>query len=217
MNFMKLGNVLIYGDSYSTYESYIPEGYACYYTPRERSGAPFLPSVENTWWYPIVTREGNALVENNSWSGSTVCHTGWHGADTSKTSSFLCRLEKHIAEGFFQKKKIDTVFVFGLTNDIWSGAPLGEAKYENFEEKDLFFVLPAIAYMVKRLREATPDSRVVWVVNSGVVGPIADVLRESCARFGADALFLSPFSKEEGHPTAEGMRAITAQIDAFLG
>ena len=66
---MKLGNILIYGDSYSTYQNYIPEGYACYYFPFEREGAPFLPSVEHTWWYPIVTREGNALVENNSWSG----------------------------------------------------------------------------------------------------------------------------------------------------
>ena len=211
-----LGNILIYGDSYSTYDGHIPAGYACYYSETDRANVPFLPTVGHTWWHPIVTREGNRLVENNSWSGSTVCHTGYGGADTSETSSFLCRLEKHIAEGLFQKEKIDTVFVFGLTNDIWSQAPLGEAKYENFEKKDLFFVLPAIAYMIKRLREVTPDSRVVWVVNSGVVGPIADVIRESCARFGAEALFLTPFSKQEGHPTAEGMRAITAQIDAFL-
>ena len=211
-----LGNILIYGDSYSTYADHIPVGHACYYSEKQREGVPFLPTVEHTWWHPIVTREGNHLVENNSWSGSTVCHTGWHGVDTSKTSSFLFRLEKHIAEGFFGKEKIDTVLVFGLTNDIWSKAPLGEAKFENFEEKDLFCVLPAIAYMVKRLHEVTPESRVVWIVNNGVVGPIADVIRESCTRFGADALFLEPFSKENGHPTVDGMRSITAQIDAFL-
>ena len=30
---MKLGNTVIFGDSYSTFLGYIPEGYAVYYTP----------------------------------------------------------------------------------------------------------------------------------------------------------------------------------------
>ena len=213
---MKLGNILIYGDSYSTYEGWIPEGYACYYTIQKKENEPFLPDVEHTWWYPIVSREGNRLVENNSWSGSTVCHTGWHGVDTSKTSSFLCRLEKHLAEGFFEKQTVDTVFIFGLTNDIWSRAPLGEEKYEDFREEDLFCVLPAISYMLKRLQEVTPTSRVVWLANSGIPTRIADTLRTSCERFGAEVLFLAPFEKGDGHPTAKGMGEITAQIDAFF-
>ena len=213
---MKLGNILIYGDSYSTYEGSIPQGYACYYTKEKKEGEPFLPGVESTWWYPIVTREGNRLVQNNSWSGSTVCHTGWHGVDASKTSSFLCRLEKHIAEGLFEKEKIDTVFVFGLTNDIWAKAPLGEAKFENFEEKDLFCVLPAIACMLKRLREVAPTSRVLWIVNNGISGKMAETIRASCELYGAEALFLEPLEKLDGHPTAKGMSQITAQVDAFM-
>ena len=213
---MKLGNVLIYGDSYSTYEGYIPEGNACYYTKTQKETDPFLPAVENTWWYPIVTRDGNRLVQNNSWSGSTVCHTGWHGVDTSKTSSFLCRLEKHIAEGFFEKEKIDTIFVFGLTNDIWAKSPLGEAKFEDFEEKDLFCVLPAIARMLKRLREVTPTSRVVWIANNGIPSEIADTVRAACERFGADVLFLTQFERMDGHPTVAGMSEISRQVEAFF-
>ena len=213
---MKLGNILIYGDSYSTYERYIPAGYACYYAPRERSGAPFVSSVEKTWWYPIVSREGNALVENNSWSGSTVCHTGRLGEDASMTSSFVFRMENHIATGLFAREKVDVVFVFGLTNDNWSDRPLGEPQYKGFEKKDLYNVLPATAYMIKRLREVAPEARVVWIVNNGFKPEINEVIRESCARFGAEALFLTPVEKEYGHPTEKGMAEITAQIDAFM-
>ena len=214
---MKLGNIVIYGDSYSTYQNYIPEGYSCYYFPFERERAPFLPSVEHTWWYPIVTREGNALVENNSWSGSTVCHTGRMGEDASMTSSFICRMEQHIATGLFQREKVNTIFVFGLTNDNWSDRPLGVPMYEGFEKKDLYQVLPATAYMIKRLREAAPEARVIWIVNDGFKPEINDVIRESCARFGAEALFLTSVEKEVGHPNVKGMAQITAQIDAFLG
>ncbi len=213
---MKLGNILIYGDSYSTYKDHIPVGYACYYNPTAREGAPFLPSVADTWWYPIVTAEGNRLIENNSWSGSTVCHTGWQGADTSETSSFIYRMEKHIAEGLFEKEKVDTILVFGLTNDNWSNAPLGEKQFENFEKKDLFYVLPAIAYMIKRLKEIAPTARLVWIVNTDFKSEINEAIKEACARFGAEALFLPPVEKESGHPTVKGMAQITAEIEAFM-
>ena len=214
---MKLGNILIYGDSYSTYKGHIPEGYHCYYNPTSREGAPFLPSVENTWWYPIVTAEGNHLIENNSWSGSTVCHTGRTGEDASETSSFLCRMERHIAEGLFEKEKVDTILVFGLTNDNWSPpCPLGEKQFENFEKKDLFNILPAIAYMIKRLREVAPAARLVWIVNTDFKPQINEAITEACARFGAEALFLSPVEKEFGHPTVRGMAEIREQIKAFM-
>ena len=211
-----LGNILIYGDSYSTYEGHIPEGYACYYRPVKRENAAFVPAVEQTWWYPLVTREGNRLVENNSWSGSTVCHTGRQG-DASRTSSFVCRLEKHIAEGLFEKEKVDTVFIFGLTNDNWIQSPLGEKKFEDLTYEDAFSVLPAIAYMIKRVREVAPQARVVWIVNTGFKPEINAMIGEACARFGAEALYLAPVEKEEGHPTPAGMAEITAQIDAFMG
>ena len=132
------------------------------------------------------------------------------------TSSFICRMEQHIAAGLFQREKVDTIFVFGLTNDNWSGRPLGEPMYEGFEKKDLYQVLPATAYMIKRLREAAPEARVIWIVNDGFKPEINDVIRESCARFGAEALFLTPVEKEAGHPNVKGMGQITAQIDSFL-
>lgn len=71
---MTFGNVLIFGDSYSTFLNYIPEGYAHYYGDSSKSD---LDSVEQTWWYQLITETHSNLVLNDSWSGSTVCNTGY--------------------------------------------------------------------------------------------------------------------------------------------
>ena len=42
-------NVLIMGDSYSTYEGYIPQGYHFYYSDK-RTEKPIIRGVEKTWW-----------------------------------------------------------------------------------------------------------------------------------------------------------------------
>ena len=81
-------DVIIFGDSYSTFNGYIPEGFATYY--------PLLDvnSVEETWWNRLREKTDFCLVQNNSWSGSTICHTGYGNSDCSKTSSFICRYRK---------------------------------------------------------------------------------------------------------------------------
>ena len=105
--------------------------------------------VEQTWWGQIKEKTGATLVHNNSWSGSTIGYTGYSG-DCSKTSSFICRYEKLFDSGFFNENEIDTIFVFGGTNDAWADAPLGEIKYTDIKREDLFSVLPAICYLAAR-------------------------------------------------------------------
>ena len=129
-----LGSVFILGDSYSTFEGYIPDGYGCYYFSKGPNYLPELSktecgsndvcNVEQTWWYPIVKENGN-LVQNCSWSGTTICNTGYDGKDNSEVS-FIARMEKLSDAGFFEENKIDTFFLFGGSNDSWSDAPLGE-------------------------------------------------------------------------------------------
>jgi hypothetical protein len=163
---MNLGNVMIFGDSYSTYAGYIPEGYAVYYSGR-RETPPDLPSAAQTWWGRLLEATDSVLVQNNSWSGSTIGYTGYMG-DCSTSSSFIYRFERLLAEGFFEQNRIDTLFVFGGTNDSWSEAPLGELKYDGIEREDLFSVLPAISYFAKRLKESLPTARIVFIANSDI-------------------------------------------------
>lgn len=50
---MNLKNILIFGDSYSTFEGYIPDGFAVYYSKTE-GGETDVRAVEDTWWYQLL-------------------------------------------------------------------------------------------------------------------------------------------------------------------
>ena len=90
---MNLGNVMIFGDSYSTYEGYVPEGYAVYYTGH-REDEPNICDVNDTWWGRVLNETQSTLIQNNSWSGSTIGYTGYNNADCSRDSSFIYRFKK---------------------------------------------------------------------------------------------------------------------------
>ena len=84
-------NIFIMGDSYSTYEGYIPKGYFFYYSDI-REDAPVVKGVEKTWW-KILSQENNFnIVLNDSFSGSTISNTVREGY--SIKSSFINDLAK---------------------------------------------------------------------------------------------------------------------------
>lgn len=64
----------IIGDSISTYQGYIPSGYAYYY-PANDTVEPekSVDNVSKTWWKIVETNTGMVLLKNASWSGSGVC------------------------------------------------------------------------------------------------------------------------------------------------
>ena len=66
------GNVVIFGDSYSTFSGYVPDGYICYY------GSELCKTdvtiVEETWWHQLIEETNANLLLNDSWSGSTIKH-----------------------------------------------------------------------------------------------------------------------------------------------
>lgn len=213
-----IGNLLIIGDSYSTYEGYNPEGYAVYYSKEGRGDPEFMVTkmdVRDTWWMRLVSSTDAHLVHNNSWSGSTLCYTGYSG-DCSHTSSFIYRYRQLKAQGFFEENKIDTVLVFGGTNDSWANAPLGELKYDNFEESDLFSVLPAFSYFMKTLKEDLPESRIVFIANCDIKVEIVEAIKTLGEHFGIEVVALSGITKEHGHPNAQGMKEIFEQAKAVL-
>ena len=50
---MMIGNLLIFGDSYSTFEGCIPKGYAVYYSGHRDRG-PDIESADQSWWGMLV-------------------------------------------------------------------------------------------------------------------------------------------------------------------
>ena len=207
---MNFGNVVIFGDSYSTFDGYIPEGYASYYfTDR---GATDVRRVEETWWHQLLTETGSNLLLNNSWSGSTICHLGYDNVDCSKTNSFIHRLEELKENGFFDTHTLDTVFVFGGTNDSWSNDPLGEPKFDNWTKADLFCVLPAISYFVKTLKDTVPQATIICLVNTELKEEIGAMFQETGTRYGAQVIAYDEIDKISGHPTMKGMKQIKDKI-----
>ncbi len=208
---MSLGKVLIFGDSYSTFEGFIPEGYEVYYDTNE-SGGTDVKDVKDTWWNKLIVETGSELVLNNSWSGSTIGYTGYENADCSKTSSFIYRLEKLCENGFFAENKIDTVFVFGGTNDNWSDAPIGELKYEDWERSDLYFVLPAVCYFLSKLKEIVSGADIHVLINTELKDEISDGIEKACDYYDLHSIRFKEIDKVEGHPTVAGMEQIKTAI-----
>ena len=214
---MKINNFMIFGDSYSTHKNHIPDGFAYYYADEGRNEGRDEQKmlVEQTWWWQFKERTGATLVHNNSWSGSTIGYTGYSG-DCSKTSSFICRYDKLVDSGFFKDNDIDTVLVFGGTNDDWSGAPLGEMKFSDFKREDLFSVLPAICYFMTRLKSDLPNANVVFIANCGIKKEIVECMKKIAEKLDVKVVELSDIDKQHSHPTILGMTQICDQIIAQL-
>lgn len=211
---IRLGNTLILGDSYSTFKGYIPEGSICYYSPEdpEHSG---VTRVEQTWWHQLLAATDSVLLQNNSFSGSTIGFTGYNG-DDFKNISFIRRFETLYEQGYFEENRVDTLLVFGGTNDDWSGAPEGQLMHEGWTEQDLYCALPAIGYLFHRVRELLPDTQVYTIINTGIKPCIHYALIESSQRNGAEVILMNHIDKICGHPTAVGMTQIKDQILAYL-
>lgn len=204
-------NVFIMGDSYSTYSGYIPAGYHSYYGD-DREAAPIVKGVEKTWWRILARDNKFDIVLNDSFSGSTVCNTVRE--NLSVESSFVNRIDKYISEGFFSENKIDTMFVFGGTNDSWINSPVGEVKYSDWTYEDLKCVLPAFCYLLDKAKNVVGE--IVVVINNGLKPQITDGLVEVCKKNEIKYLILENVDKENGHPTETGMVQISNQISDCL-
>lgn len=203
-------SAIIFGDSYSTYAGHIPEGYPTYYPSAD------VDSVDKTWWGKLGKQSDIEWIQNNSWSGSPLGFTGYNGANCSRFGSFIARYRELKANGFFEKNKIDTVFVFGGTNDSWANAPLGEIKFSDWTDDDLFNVLPAICYFAYTLRTDLPETEIVLIINTDIKPEIQNCFEEAAKAFGVKFVRLHDIDKVNNHPSAAGMTAICDQVAAVL-
>lgn len=210
---INLGNVLILGDSYSTFGGIIPEGFATFYY----KGRPNfdVETKEDTWWGMLFGKVKANLVLNSSWSGTTICNTGYNGDDYSE-KSFIARFDKLVSEGFFEQNKIDTLLLFGGTNDCWALSPIGEKKTENWTKEDFYSFKPAFCYLIKRIREVLPNTKLISILNTHFLPDFSEAIVSLSEEFGVDTVHLKDIEKIEGHPNKKGMEQICEQIFEHL-
>ncbi len=209
-----IGNVFILGDSYSTFEGYNPKGYDVWYSQKGNTMTD-VSCVEETWWHRLFSETESCLISNCSFSGTTVCNTGYNGADC-REDSFIARLDKYIESGFFEKEKIDTFIIFGSTNDCWAGSPKGVLIYGDFPKEELYKVYPAFSYMLSRVKVACPDARCIFIMNYGLDADFSEKFSQACSYYGVEFLPLNEFEINMGHPTVLGMKQIKEQVLKYL-
>lgn len=107
----------ILGDSISTFDGWIPEGYSCYF-PMNGD----VMNVEKTWWKMVLKDTGMELCVNGSSAGST-CVGDSLSADDVKYGCSEYRIWDLIgSNGSFP----DVIIVYMGTNDFLKAVPLGD-------------------------------------------------------------------------------------------
>ena len=209
-----LGKVFILGDSYSTYGGWVPDGYPCYYCDENpRNG---VSSVEQTWWHMLLRETGAEFLRNSSYSGSTICNTGYNG-EYCPHKSFIGRLDRLIEDGYFERNRPDTIFIFGGTNDFWAKSPTGDLKYSDWWAEDLKEFLPAFCYLLDRVKSRIPSARPIVLMNDPDIRPVMiQGMAAACQNYGADYIRIGNIDKNGGHPTGSGMEQIKDRIMGYL-
>ena len=202
-------SVTIFGDSYSTFEGYITpaSNEPWYYQNGNKPQRTDVTDVTQTWWHQLITKQGWHLCMNNSYSGSTVSYSGYDGADYS-LRSFLTRMTNLGCP--------DIIFVFAGTNDSWTGAPMGDYRYDDFAHADFFQFRPAMARMLEYMTKRYINTRIYFILNDGLREEINESVLTICQHYGVPCIRLHDIDKMSGHPSAKGMLQIAQQIEEFL-
>ena len=102
----EMRSIAILGDSYSTYEGFIPKDYISWYSDTGNAQENDVESVNDTWWKILCDELNLELILNSSYSGSAVCLTGYPRSDGVLTS-FVYRMHRDFGAHFVELKEID--------------------------------------------------------------------------------------------------------------
>lgn len=146
----------IVGDSISTLEGFIPDGYALYYTESTMQLAG-IESEKDTWWGRIIDRLGGRLLKNNSWSGSTV---SYHAEFTPGSFAYLDSRMSLLGDG---DVKPDVIMIYMGVNDWASGTPI--EPYGEMDPNASF--TGSYGTMLDLIKKHYPDAE-VWCISPAV-------------------------------------------------
>lgn len=199
--------VSIIGDSYSTFTGWIPEGNSIRFDGTYNG----VTSVSSTWWYKVIQKFNMSLMLNESWSGSTICNTGYNASDATATS-FLTRITKRYGATNTLGQKPQVLFVFGGLNDTWANSPVGNVKYSDWTTDDLKTTLGAYSKMINDILFYNPGIEIINFEYADVSQAIRDGKALICEHFGVKNVPISEVDSLDGHPTTTGMQQIADQI-----
>lgn len=144
--------ISILGDSISTYDGWIPEGYNVFYP----LGGD-LTDVSQTWWKSLIDDTGMELCANNSSSGSTCIGDSlciddpMYGCSDGRLSQLAGN----------QGRIPDIIIIFMGTNDLLNGVPMGDNDGTKLvEEGDIENFSDAYCLMLDKLASYYPTAQI---------------------------------------------------------
>lgn len=199
--------VAVLGDSYSTFAGFIPNGNACWYNSPADHKRTDVTKVEQTWWWQVANDGGYKLGTIESYSGATICNTGYRDEDYSDRS-FVTRCTN--------LGNPDIILICGATNDSWANSPIGDYKYANWKRVDLYFFRPAMAKMFNDIKQHYPNVDVYFILNTELKKEINESVQEVCKHYDVPVIELVDIDKKSSHPSVKGMKAIAQQVLKFI-
>lgn len=201
-------SVSILGDSYSTFEGFLkPDTNWIWYFAQPRLEKTDVTSVRQTWWHKYISENGYRLCVNNSYSGSTICATGYNKEDYYRRS-FFNRADDLGCP--------DVIFIFGGTNDSWAGSPIGEYKYGGWTREELYSFRPAMAKLLSRMIDLYPNVELYFILNDCLKPEINESVEVICEHYNVPLIKLEGIDKMDGHPSIKGMEQICSQVEQFV-
>ena len=110
----------------------------------------------------------------------------------------------------------DIILICGGTNDSWAGSPIGEYKYEGITKADLYQFRPALAHMLKWMKNRYINTEIYFILNTELKESINTSVKTICEHYGIPVIVLSEVDKMSGHPSAKGMRQIADDVNKFV-
>lgn len=200
-------SISILGDSYSTFKGYVvPDTNAVWYPQKPENND--VQDIRQLWWHQLIREHGYRLCQNNSFSGATICNTGYDKEDYSDRS-FCTRL--------WYLGDPDIILMFGGTNDSWAHSPIGDYQYGDWEKSDLYKFRPAIAYLLAKLQNRYPGTEIYVIINTELGDDVTSSMKTVCDHYNVRYIELKDIEKQWGHPSQKGMKAIADQVAAALG
>lgn len=201
--------VSILGDSYSTFEGFIPKGNAVWYTRHTKADRTDVGDVKQTWWWQLIDKGGFVLGKNDSYSGATISYQGYNGDDYADRS-FITRVA--------DLGSPDVLLIFGGTNDSWAGVEVGEYNYSSYMlGEELYKFRPAMSRLLQDAINHYPGTSIYVIINSELRDDITDSMKEICNHYSVPYILLHDIAKTAGHPSQEGMKAIADQVLEAIG
>ena len=186
------------GDSISTYQDYIPDGYDCFY-PYPTAD---VNDVNFTWWMQVVNKLGAGLFVNNSYSGSCV----------STTNSSATQNDSRLATTVFGEEKPDVIVIYMGSNDCAS------------MYVDLQGFGPAYEKMLQKLQALCPEAEIVVCTLAKTIFYSAsdqaaynEKIIDAAEKYNATLLDLSSADisdhlVDSAHPKTSGMTIIANKV-----